>query len=196
NAVEHGHPEVARWLYTNAPHEVNDRVLSESLLQATVYGHLDAMKWLMERYPSSYREQEDVILESAVQHGHLTIADFLSGLNAPSKTTTKLMDLAAENGHWNMLEWLHGRWGCSCSTDAMDAAATNGYSEVVKWLNYHRTEGCTTAAMDGAAQNGHLEVIKWLYRHRSEGCTGDAIVNAAFGYLVRVVAWLQDHYPE
>ena len=41
-------------------------------------------------------------------------------------------------------------------------ASENGHLEVVQWLHEHRTEGCTTWAMDVASKNGYLDVVNWL----------------------------------
>ena len=52
----------------------------------------------------------------------------------------------------------------------MNWASENGHLEVVKWLHSNRTEGCTRRAMDMASENGHLEIVKWLHFNRTEGC--------------------------
>ena len=57
----------------------------------------------------------------------------------------------------------------------MNWAANNGHLDVVKWLHYNRSEGCTVAAMNWAANNNHLNVIKWLHENRTEGCTCNAM---------------------
>ncbi len=44
----------------------------------------------------------------------------------------------------------------------MNLAAANGHLEVIKWLHENRNEGCSTWAMDWAVENGHSEVVKWL----------------------------------
>jgi hypothetical protein len=38
----------------------------------------------------------------------------------------------------------------------MNSAAENGHLEVVQWLHENRSEGCTEDAMDFAARNGHF----------------------------------------
>ncbi len=47
----------------------------------------------------------------------------------------------------------------------MNLAAANGHIEVVKWLHENRKEGCTEHAMKWAAQNGHFEVVKFLHKN-------------------------------
>ena len=41
----------------------------------------------------------------------------------------------------------------------MNLAANSGHLEVVQWLHDNRSEGCTTDAMDRAAGKGHFEVV-------------------------------------
>ncbi|MHB1952549.1 MAG: ankyrin repeat domain-containing protein [Sulfobacillus sp.] len=54
---------------------------------------------------------------------------------------------------------------------AMDLAAKNGHLDVVAFLHHNQTEGCTEFAMDLAAMNGHLPVVAFLHQNRTEGCT-------------------------
>ena len=52
---------------------------------------------------------------------------------------------------------------------AMDIAARNGHLDVVMWLHENRTEGCSDWAVDYAAKYGHLEVVRWLYQNGYRG---------------------------
>ncbi len=49
-------------------------------------------------------------------------------------------DLLAQAGQLDLLKSGQGK---EFSTQAMDLAAANGHLEVVKWLHENRTEGCT-----------------------------------------------------
>ena len=44
----------------------------------------------------------------------------------------------------------------------MDWAAENGHLDVVKFLHENRDEGCSKDAMDDAAKNGHIDVVEYL----------------------------------
>ncbi|GMF80442.1 unnamed protein product [Phytophthora fragariaefolia] len=83
----------------------------------------------------------------------------------------------------------------TCEADTMDIAAGEGHLEVVKWLHNNRSEGCTFQAIDRAASNGHLEVVQWLHSNRSEGCSSDALYRAAEHGHFDVVKWLYEHCP-
>jgi len=112
-----------------------------------------------------------------------------------SKLSYYHMNLAASNGHLEVVKWLHENRKEDCTTSAMDWAASDGHLEVVKWLHENRKEGCTTNAMDWAAKNGHLEIVKWLHYNRKEGCTKDAMNWAAYSYL-EIVKWLHENRKE
>ncbi len=99
---------------------------------------------------------------------------------------------ASQNGHLEVVKWLHENRTEGCTTDAMDFASFDGYLEVVKWLHENRTEGCTTQAMNGATEFGHLEVIKWLHENRSEGCIIWAMSCASLTGHLEVVTFLQN----
>ncbi|OQS03726.1 hypothetical protein THRCLA_21086 [Thraustotheca clavata] len=83
----------------------------------------------------------------------------LKYLNMPESTP---FDVAAENGHFEMIKYLHAAGNNSCSYKAMDFAAANGHLNIVKWLHQNRTEGCSDRAAKNAISNGHVEVIKYL----------------------------------
>ncbi len=112
---------------------------------------------------------EYITLYKSVENGNLHCLKYLFSKGQCAKYS--LMDMAAENGHLEIVIWLHENRKEGCTIKAMDMAAKNGHLDVVKWLHFNRKEGCTTWAMDFAAKNGHLEVVKWLHENRTEGCT-------------------------
>jgi ankyrin repeat protein len=59
------------------------------------------------------------------------------------------------------------RYGCT--TNAIDLAARNGHIEVVKFLHYNRTEGGTAHAIDYASKRGHYKIVQFLLEKRDEG---------------------------
>ena len=83
------------------------------------------------------------------------------------KYHTKNINIEAENGHLDVVKWLHvnKNRNCKqsgCTTDAMDYAAKYGHLDVVKWLHENRKEGCSSYAMNWAVRNGYLNVVKYL----------------------------------
>ena len=113
--------------------------------------------------------------------------------------TTDPIDYTAENGHLEIIKWLHENLSKIinsnnvCTTYAMNIAAAQGHLEIVKWLHENRNEGCTTTAMDYAASNSHIEVVKWLHENRKEGCTTLAMNLAAKNGHSEIVNYLKNN---
>jgi hypothetical protein len=104
------------------------------------------------------------------------------------------MNLAAKNGHLDVVKWLHEHRTEGCTTVAMNYAAYKGHLHVVKWLHKNRTEGCTTYAMDLATSNGHLHIVKWLHENRTEGCTAEAMNIATRKGHLEILQYLYSNY--
>ena len=122
-------------------------------------------------------------------------------LNIPFTSAVYMdhINLAAENGHLELLKWLYvyeNQYGGKSTTFTMDCAAFNGHLEIVKWLHENRKEGCSFYAMDRAAYKGHLEVIKWLHENRKEGCSKNAMNYAACKGHLEVIKWLHENRTE
>ncbi|RLN51062.1 hypothetical protein BBJ29_007564 [Phytophthora kernoviae] len=154
--------------------------------KAAAGGHIKLLRKLYaaaenDKDKSGFSTREvETSLEAAAQNGHLEVVKFLH-INFPDRGKTWALEFAATNGHLAVLTWLHEHGGDKdrFTMSAFDDAAENGHLEVVKWLHSNRREGCTTQAMDWAAQAGHLEVVQWLHENRNEGCSTMAIDSAA-----------------
>jgi uncharacterized protein YjaZ len=48
------------------------------------------------------------------------------------------MDLAAANGHFEIVEWLYGNRPEGCSNWASELAYANGYTRISNWLKTHK----------------------------------------------------------
>ena len=75
----------------------------------------------------------------------------------------------------------------------MDWAAENGHIEIVKWLHENRTEGCTKHAMNWAAYNGHVEIVKWLHENRNEAYIESALLISKRYNHTKIVEYLQQY---
>ena len=116
--------------------------------------------------------------------------------------TSIAMDWAAENGHFEIIKWLHCNRKEGCTNDAMNRAAGNGHLEIVNWLHYNKKR-CTTDAMFLAAGNGHiivnmavrynqLEILKWLHENKIGKFTNDIIkiiINSEY-INIDMIMWL------
>lgn len=74
------------------------------------------------------------------------------------------IDLAAENGHFEIIQFLHNNSLITsrCTHRSINGAAKIGNLEIVKFLHHNLKESCTKDAMEYAARNGHLEVVEFL----------------------------------
>ncbi|EGZ11588.1 hypothetical protein PHYSODRAFT_336109 [Phytophthora sojae] len=212
-AAQRGYFDVVQWLYTefNADPTINlfwtsghhmEQLFDSTVDAAAASGRVEIVQYLLQAdsatQDSANAEQKP---KRRCLHRFRDFArDILEQGNyklelEPTRPscTTDVMDLAARNGHLEMVKWLHYNRSEGCTTKAMDEAARGGHLEVVKWLHEHRTEGCTVGAMDSAAGGGHLEVVKWLHENCTEGCSRDAMTLAAESGHLRVLRWLHEN---
>lgn len=222
-AAENGHLEVVKWLDANGYDERSIHLM-DIVAQK---GHLDVMMWLHENgviwtkntmalalrnghlEVAKWLHANGVIctentVASAVRNGNLEVVKwlhsrFVIGHNDKKNFNRELFELAADEGHLMVVEWLfengyywfdHHAYG-----GVMDRAAAHGNLEIVKWLHENLQEGCTWNAMDWAAMKGHLNVVKWLHEHRSEGCSRAMDYAANNGHL-EVLKFLHEHRSE
>ncbi|RLN65315.1 hypothetical protein BBJ28_00018134 [Nothophytophthora sp. Chile5] len=150
--------------------------MTGTMLAAAEKGHLDAVKWLYEHFA----DKPEARL--------FPRTSFCMETHGPAK---KMMDVAAENGHMEVLQFLHSiddgamenrvrkqhhgdretvvKWEPLCSREAIDRAASNGHLDVVKWLDQNRSEAYSHRALPLAVCGGHTEVVKWLLERSSDG---------------------------
>ncbi|OQR89584.1 hypothetical protein THRCLA_09679 [Thraustotheca clavata] len=95
--------------------------------------------------------------------GHFDIVKLL--INSSNETWTA----EAMNGYLDIVKLLHNLDnGPSCSTEDMDGAANNGHFEIVQFLHENQSEGCTSNALYGAIQNGYPKIVGYLLTHQQE----------------------------
>ncbi|KAF0717608.1 Aste57867_2202 [Aphanomyces stellatus] len=159
------------------------RFFTSAVLDAVIsFGHADAAAFLIQKQVTP--SPAAAILAAA--HGHIATLNLVLEAH---KSDTRIMDVAAENGHLELIAHLDTH-GLKCSPYAMDRAAGRGRLDIVSFLHQTTYATCTTIAMDLAAANGHLEIVRFLHVHRSEGCTTDAIDDAALRGHLDVVVYL------
>lgn len=101
----------------------------------------------------------------------------------------KVTELAAENGHRELLEWAIGQ-GCPWGEHTCGSAASAGHLDILAWL---RDQGCGWDELTCrlAAQGGHLKLLKWAAQN---GCPWDESTSscAAAGGQLEVMQWLRE----
>ncbi|KAG1687477.1 hypothetical protein DVH05_005168 [Phytophthora capsici] len=178
----------------------------EALIEAVRNGHLSVVTSLLSRYPYSPTSSSRCVIEEAAKHGQLEILKHFHHLLSSSELSAvigswcrqslNVMNVAAKNGHLDVVQWLHATYPEINSSKAMDHAAAHGHLAVVQWLHVVRKEKCTRRAMDGAAANGHLEMLQWLHSNTSAGCTTHAMDLAAGRGHLKVLKWLRANGSE
>ena len=108
------------------------------------------------------------------------------------KNNTGVMYEAAGCGHLEVIKYLHDM-GAQCSSDAIDIAAWNGHIEVLKWFYENRKEKPTENAMDMAAKKGYLEVIRFIYGNNWGQCSECAFIYSALENHFEVLKWLHNN---
>jgi hypothetical protein len=130
----------------------------------------------LQRYNKGRILSKALNIDSFARYGHLSLIILYNNNNTPNVIcTTNAMNFASQNGHLDVVIWLHENRTEGCTKHAMNWASINGHLDVVQFLHFNRNEGCTTLAMDWASDNGHLHIVKFLHFNRKEGCTKFAI---------------------
>ncbi|OQS06044.1 hypothetical protein THRCLA_20455 [Thraustotheca clavata] len=160
---------------------------------AAGHGHLAAIEFLHENYPTIRVTEE--AMDMAAANGHLEVVKFLH-FHRNEGCTSRAMDAAAQYGYLDIVSFLHKHRNDGCTTYAMDYAAMNGHLEIVQYLHHHRHEGATINALHWAAEGGHLNVVKFLHEQRNEGCDTKAMDGAAAHGHLHVVQYLHQHRNE
>lgn len=141
------------------------------MYQSIVYGHLDILKWLLEKHIGhnrpfkklSYNEGaiQAVFEFIAIEFGQIHILEWLveQGLTLDSV----LADKAAEYGQIAILDWLAAK---SIVPDTSDQALFeqiigNGKIASLEWLKQHGVQYDSDIA-DIAVREDQLPVLKWL----------------------------------
>ncbi|OQS01236.1 ankyrin repeat-containing protein [Achlya hypogyna] len=101
-------------------------------------------------------------LDVAAAQGHLSAIQLLNHRRPLSSTVATLLRSVFLSWSWptDSLWYIH-----KASTAAMDLAAANGHLDVVKYLHAHRNEGCTAKAFEQAISHGHDNIVKFLASH-------------------------------
>lgn len=191
-AMEGGHLDIAQWLSANGL--VFDlEAIRPSLLKIV---DLPMAQWVIrecESLPSSERNRwMDFAVQNAARCGNLEALKLLCAQYETPQNLFTLMQIAAEAGHLNIVQWLHSQ-GAFCSYAFMDTAATHGHLAIVQWLYAERSEGYADYSMTGAVANGHLHVVEWLHRYQAGRLDANVMHQAAFCGRLEIVKYVCKH---
>ncbi|TYZ59969.1 hypothetical protein PybrP1_002446 [[Pythium] brassicae (nom. inval.)] len=113
---------------------------------------------------------------------------------AMDKADTRCADLAAQNCHLEMLQWLDTQPASGgCTENSMSAAALHGDFEVVRWL--HERGAGSISALRSAIRGGHLEIVQFLFERGNDShhvISDDSMNDAAHSGNLDLVKWLRE----
>lgn len=128
----------------------------------------------------------------AAANNHL---DIIVEYLRPDTDTSLLLDIAAEHGHLQLVQWIYNIQSIkSISADACERAVIGGHLDVIKWLysnNFTINKRITT---DYAAKFGHIHILMWLLDNKICAPTSDALEYAADNDHLHVIIWLHKYF--
>jgi ankyrin repeat protein len=165
-AAKHGHIHILKYLNECDYYDFYDYLSDENAcVHAAANGHLDCLKYLHEEVylpldvEHPYEDLEFSIDEVAAENGHLHILEYLVGLNYSVRDRDACF-LAAQNGHLDCLRYLH-----EVAKAPLD----------FRWI------------AERAAENGNLHILKYLVECGFDEFDEDAYfvaeLAASYGHL-------------
>ncbi|EFA78744.1 hypothetical protein PPL_08205 [Heterostelium album PN500] len=144
-AIGSGRLDLVKYIYDNRSEYTNVNYIDVSGALEQAIFHFPIFLYLYPKCPSSYNFQSALI--RAAEKGSLQVVKYFHENHPDDIFSTKIMDVCAGSGSF----------------------------EVLKFLHFNRTEGCSSAAIDNAAVHGKLEILQFLHANRTEGYTMKAI---------------------
>ena len=138
-------------------------------------------------YRGRYYENELVAL--LAQYNRLDLLEILFKTTTIFNSIPSIIDIASKFGHLNIIKTLKN---ASASKMAIFYAAENGHLDIVKYLHFNRSEGCSKYAIDKACEKNHIDIVKFLDVNRSEGYSKFALEYAAIKGHLNVIKYFYD----
>jgi hypothetical protein len=169
---------------------------------AVYYGRLGMVKWLYQKLSGkSFDKSFDKLNDDSSRENHIFDFDvryllhklklYDAECHCRLIDATKLIDLAAWNGHLNVVRWMFKK-NLRLSCHAIIMSAHLGRLDILRWIHRYVTDMLwIESVVDVAADSGDLKMIKWL---TSKGITHDTAINTAAnaGHL-NIVKWMYEN---
>ncbi|RHY97517.1 hypothetical protein DYB35_007554 [Aphanomyces astaci] len=157
-AASQGHLDIVTFLH----HHRREGCTTAAMDGAAGNGHLSVVKFLHAHRSEGCTKSA---ISLAAAHGHLDVIVWLCR-HRKEGWHPEALTHAAAGGHVDVLAFLlRRRPRAGCLMLGMDLAATNGHLNVVTFLHTHRKDGCTEKAVAGAVRNGHADVVAYFEQH-------------------------------
>lgn len=222
NAAYEGNFRIVKWLYTNRPNDFTINVLKGAIsggnLKIAQWANArklcsdnsgvsfdrrpfksltqPMMEWLVtaSRWPSEEERGHwiNVTIVNAIKLRDLEAVKFLYGFQDFEPGNRELMATAADIGHLDILQWLHGQ-GAVSDRWSVCSAAQAGQIQVVQWFGENRPENISEYAMYDAVSGGQLEVFKWLYEQAAITPSAEVVSLALQSNHPGLVKYMLEH---
>ncbi|KAK1930049.1 putative ankyrin repeat protein [Phytophthora citrophthora] len=208
-AIEHKHPEVARWLYENAPHELDDEEVQNTIEFALMNGAVDLAQFLL---PLNRR-----LVEYAFEEIHADVAMLMLNngdwLRSQEVAAAALRAMVSVD-RLDLMEQIERRYCPSPLSSTWSRAWFFGITEacksgnvpIARWLLEHPVgrEVCTAMREEGvggkdeylclAASMGHFLIVVLLDELMCSFRFEEALIEAIRNGHLSVITWLLARY--
>src|SRR6185369_8547242 len=144
-----------------------------ALCFAAKNGHINVVKYLIEKCNVNIHVSEDVALRISAKNGHLSVVKYLidSGADIHADNDAALRG-AAENGYLHVIKYLlkHGANIHARDDSALCISIIKGHTDIVKYLidkgaNIYASED---RALNLSIEYRHLDIVKCLVEHGAD----------------------------
>jgi hypothetical protein len=197
-AVEHGQPQLVRWLVEEHKLPVSAAEHDCPVAAAAGRGDLPTLQYLM-AHGHAWHESA---CAAAAAGGHLQMLQWLRAHSPPCPWNSQTCWMAVQDGHLDVLQWARAQDPpCPWDDNLLEAAV---FGEQVHMMSYLVEQGheVTAEACDEAVRWGRLEALKWL-RSREPPCPwsdssiqeafADSEGHASLAARAKIRAWLAEH---
>lgn len=151
-------------------------------------GYLETLKLILRDNKINNENIRRIIINKAIENGHLEILNMLRSKNIHSST----IKCAIDNGHIHILESIIGD---TLNIDYCYRAAVSGKFDTLKWLvnKYHNHKH--SKACDGAVLSNRQDILEWLVAHRFAITLNTLYLAGQYGRYDMISWLLSNHRP-
>ncbi|EFA75784.1 hypothetical protein PPL_10839 [Heterostelium album PN500] len=161
-----GHLDILKYLLKKMKKPCDEDILKRVVANYGLDGGqiFSTVKYLME---NTKQDISNTLIDDAAKKGLIEVVKYLIENTTATTYTSITMDAVAGHGDLEFLKQLHNKH-MNCTAKAMHRAAENGHIEVVRFLHENRTEGCRVYTMEKVVANVDFDVFKYLFENRKE----------------------------
>lgn len=175
-AASCGQLELIRFLHEfRGDHQV--QFSASAMDEAATNGHLDVVKFLHENREEGCTERA---MDGAARNNHIHCVRYMHETFPERFIARKaeVVKAAAANGSLACIEYFHRIDEYPFTSKVMHLAATEGHMSVVQFLHENRSEGCKFETIFEADRRNQHHVVDYLCCHRPMKNPGPAIARA------------------